>query len=255
MPNKMERFTQRARRALSLAQEEAEHLGHHQIGTDHLLLSLMREEGGFAGRVLRDMGLDSRRVEELVKRLWKADERSTSSHLDLSLGTKKALELAVDEARRMGHNYIGSEHLLLGLLRQQEGIALDILLQLGLDRETIRREVVAVLREHTEAAAATFKTPQPPRPPLTDIVEYLLIRMSSRSSGISHFPVELSLGTKEALENALKEVGHTGLLVLDERHLLLGLLHDSMSAVSRALLDMGIDRQDLILKLRNATDK
>ena len=94
MPNKMERFTQRARRVLSLAQEEAERLQHHQIGTEHLLLGLMREEGGVAGRVLRDLGLDLRRVEELVTRLSTADDRSPHPQLDLSPGTKKVLELA-----------------------------------------------------------------------------------------------------------------------------------------------------------------
>ena len=147
MPNKMERFTQRARRVLSLAQEEAERLRHHQIGTEHLLLGLMREDGGVAGRVLRDLGLDLRRVEELVRRLSTADERTTHTQLDLSPGTKKVLELAVDEARRMGHHYIGTEHLLLGLVRQQEGIALDVLRRLGVSPEEVRRQTSKVLQE------------------------------------------------------------------------------------------------------------
>ena len=147
MPNKMERFTQRARRVLSLAQEQAERLQHHQIGTEHLLLGLMREEGGVAGRVLRDLGLDLRRVEELVRRLSTAGDRGRSSQLDLSPGTKKVLELAVDEARRMGHHYIGTEHLLLGLVRQQEGIALDVLRRLGVSPEEVRRQTSKVLQE------------------------------------------------------------------------------------------------------------
>ena len=147
MPNKMERFTQRARRVLSLAQDEAERLQHHQIGTEHLLLGLMREEGGVAGRVLRDLGLDLRRVEELVTRLSKSEGKSGSSQLDLSPGTKKVLELAVDEARRMGHHYIGTEHLLLGLVRQQEGIALDVLRRLGVSPEEVRRQTSKVLQE------------------------------------------------------------------------------------------------------------
>ena len=147
VPNKMERFTQRARRVLSLAQEEAERLRHYQIGTEHLLLGLMREDGGVAGRVLRDLGLDLRRVEELVRRLSTADERTTITQLDLSPGTKKVLELAVDEARRMGHHYIGTEHLLLGLVRQQEGIALDVLRRLGVSPEEVRRQTSKVLQE------------------------------------------------------------------------------------------------------------
>lgn len=147
MPNKMERFTQRARRVLSLAQEEAERLRHHQIGTEHLLLGLMREEGGVAGRVLRDLGLDLRRVEELVSRLSTSEYRGGVAQLDLSPGTKKVLELAVDEARRMGHHYIGTEHLLLGLVRQQEGIALDVLRRLGVNPDEIRRQTSKVLQE------------------------------------------------------------------------------------------------------------
>ncbi|MEL6268798.1 MAG: Clp protease N-terminal domain-containing protein, partial [Chloroflexota bacterium] len=104
MPNKMERFTQRARRVLSLAQEEAERLQHNHIGTEHLLLGLMREDGGVAGRVLRELGLDQRRVEELVERMTRATTRPANAQLDLSPGTKRVLELAVDEARRMGHH-------------------------------------------------------------------------------------------------------------------------------------------------------
>ncbi len=102
MPNKMERFTQRARRVLSLAQEEAERLQHNYIGTEHLLLGLMREDGGVAGRVLRDLGLEQRRVEELVERLTRASTRTTPIQLDLSPGTKKVLEHAGFKA----HEYV-----------------------------------------------------------------------------------------------------------------------------------------------------
>ncbi|GAB1420474.1 ATP-dependent Clp protease ATP-binding subunit [Anaerolineales bacterium] len=147
MPNKMERFTQRARRVLSLAQEEAEKLQHSQIGTEHLLLGLMREDGGVAGRVLRDLGLDIRRVEELVVRLVDKVEDASTGQLELSAGTKKVLELAVDEARRMGHHYIGTEHLLLGLVRQQDGIAIEILKRLGISPEEVRRQTRRVLQD------------------------------------------------------------------------------------------------------------
>jgi len=143
----MERFTQRARRVLSLAQEEAERLQHNYIGTEHLLLGLMREEGGVAGKVLRDLGLEQSRVEELVERLTRASTRTSTIQLDLSPGTKKVLELAVDEARRMGHHYIGTEHLLLGLVRQSEGVAIDVLKRLGVSPEEVRRQTRRVLQE------------------------------------------------------------------------------------------------------------
>jgi ATP-dependent Clp protease ATP-binding subunit ClpC len=156
----MERFTQRARRVLSLAQEEAERLRHNYIGTEHLLLGLMREEGGVAGRVLRDLGLEQRRVEELVEELTRASTRIPSSALDLSPGTKRVLELAVDEARRMGHHYIGTEHLLLGLVRQSDGVAIDVLKRLGISPEEVRRKTRSVLQESPVQSQAPEQPPQ-----------------------------------------------------------------------------------------------
>ncbi len=147
MPNKMERFTQRARRVLSLAQEEAERFRHSTIGTEHLLMGLMREEGGVAGRVLRDLGLEQRRIEELVERLTRAGSRNGDTQIDLSPGTKRVLELAVDEARRLGHHYIGTEHLLLGLVRQSDGVAIEVLKRLGVSPEEVRRQTRRVLQE------------------------------------------------------------------------------------------------------------
>jgi ATP-dependent Clp protease ATP-binding subunit ClpC len=164
VPNKMERFTQRARRVLSLAQEEAERLQHNYIGTEHLLLGLMREEGGVAGRVLRDLGLEQRRVEELVERLTRATTRTPNAQLDLSPGTKRVLELAVDEARRMGHHYIGTEHLLLGLVRQSEGVAIDVLKRLGVSPEEVRRQTRRVLQESPAQPSQPNKEERPPRP-------------------------------------------------------------------------------------------
>ncbi len=162
MPNKMERFTQRARRVLSLAQEEAERLQHNYIGTEHLLLGLMREDGGVAGRVLRELGLEQRRVEELVERLTRASARTSSVQLDLSPGTKKVLELAVDEARRMGHHYIGTEHLLLGLVRQSEGVAIEVLKRLGISPEEVRKATRRVLQESPMQSQPTSE--ERPRP-------------------------------------------------------------------------------------------
>ena len=144
----MERFTQRARRVLGLAQEDAEKMRHAYIGTEHLLLGLMREEGGVAGRVLRELGVEPRRVQEMVERLTGAGRTSGVTKIDLAPGTKRVLELAVDEARRMGHHYIGTEHLLLGLVRQNEGVAMDVLKKLGISAEQIRRQTRRVLQEN-----------------------------------------------------------------------------------------------------------
>ncbi len=163
MANKLERFTQRARRVLSFAQEEAERLHHGYIGTEHLLLGLIREEGGVAGRVLRELGLEYRRILEMVERLTGASRTTSTAKIDLSPGTKRVLEMAVDEARRMGHHYIGTEHLLLGLVRQNEGMAIDVLKKLGITAEQIRRQTRRVLQENPVQPAPEQPPAQPER--------------------------------------------------------------------------------------------
>jgi ATP-dependent Clp protease ATP-binding subunit ClpC len=172
----MERFTQRARKVLSLAHQEAERMRHNYIGTEHLLLGLMREEGGVAGRVLRDLGLEADRVQEVVERLTGLGQ-NRGAKLDLAPGTQQVLELAVDEARRMGHHYIGTEHLLLGLVRYGEGVALDVLRKLGVTPEQIRRQTRRVLQESSASAAkqtgvgeakATHQEPTHPKTPMVD---------------------------------------------------------------------------------------
>lgn len=144
MADKMERFTQRARRVLSLAHEEAERMHHNYIGTEHLLLGLIREEGGVAGRVLRELGLEPPRVKEMVERLTGIG-RHTGGRIGLAPGTEQVLQLAVEEARKMGHHYIGTEHLLLGMVRQGEGVGLDVLRRLGVTPEQIRRQTRRIL--------------------------------------------------------------------------------------------------------------
>ncbi|MCS7062163.1 MAG: ATP-dependent Clp protease ATP-binding subunit [Anaerolineae bacterium] len=152
MADKLQRFTQRARRVLTLAQEEAERLAHNYIGTEHLLLGLVKEENGVAGRVLRDLGAKPDRVTEMVERMTGAGRRSSGGKLDLTPRTKQVIEFAVDEARKLGHSYIGTEHLLLGLIRQGDGVAIDVLRQLGLTPDRIRRETLrAVQQEQPES--------------------------------------------------------------------------------------------------------
>jgi ATP-dependent Clp protease ATP-binding subunit ClpC len=182
----MERFTQRARRVLSLAHQEAERMRHNYIGTEHLLLGLIREEGGVAGRVLRELGLEADRVQEIVERLTGPGEYS-GGKLDLSPGTQQVLEYAVDEARRLGHHYIGTEHLLLGLVRQGEGIAMDVLRKLGVTSEQIRRQTRRVLQEssasqRTGAPAATAErkpAKSEPAKPKTPMVDQLATDLTS----------------------------------------------------------------------------
>ena len=142
-----ERFTQRARRVLSLAQEEAERLNHSYIGSEHVLIGLLREEGGVAGRVLRELGLEMNRVQAMVERMAGMGSRTPFTKIDLSPSTKRILELGIDEARRMGQHYISTEHLLLGLVRQNEGMAMDVLKKFGVSAEQVRRQTRRMLKE------------------------------------------------------------------------------------------------------------
>lgn len=154
-----ERFTQRARRVLSLAQEEAERLNHNYIGSEHVLIGLLREEGGVAGRVLRELGLDAVRVQAMVERLSGGPgTRTPFTKIELSPSTKRVLELAVEEARRMGQHYISTEHLLLGLARQNEGLAIDVLRKFGISAEQIRRQTRRMLRESPVATSESSST-------------------------------------------------------------------------------------------------
>ena len=168
----MERFTQRARRVLSLASQEAERSHQENIGTEHLLLGLIEEDGGVAGRVLRELGLESTRVREMVGRV-SMDGHALSAKLELASDTQQVLEYAVDEARRLGHHYIGTEHILLGLVRV-EGSAMEVLRRLGVTADQIRRQTRRVLNE-TASSPAPAGAPQSgraptsgPKTPLTD---------------------------------------------------------------------------------------
>jgi len=156
----LERFTQRARRVLGLAQQEAERLRQPTINTEHLLLGLMEEDGGVAGRVLRDLGLEPDRVREIVERL-SGFGQTTGQRIDLSAGVQQVLEFAIEEARRLDHHYIGTEHLLLGLVRSTEGLALEALKKLGITPEQIRRQTRRVMQE-SSSAASPAGAQQPP---------------------------------------------------------------------------------------------
>jgi ATP-dependent Clp protease ATP-binding subunit ClpC len=155
----MERFTQRARQVLSLAHQEAERLRHNYIGTEHLLLGLIMEEGGVAGRVLRELGLEARRVQEVIERLTGLGQHR-AARLDLTPGMQQVLEFAIEEAQKMGHHYIGTEHLLLGLVRQNEGVAVDALRKLGVTSEQIRRQTRRVLQESSPSSRQSGPEPQ-----------------------------------------------------------------------------------------------
>ncbi|GIV77195.1 ATP-dependent Clp protease ATP-binding subunit [Litorilinea aerophila] len=163
MSDKLDRFTKRARRVLTLAQEEALRLNHNYIGTEHLLLGLVREENGVAVKVLRELGVEPGQVIRAVERTVGRGERPPFGKPTLAPRTKRVIELAVDEARLMGHHYIGTEHLLLGLVREGEGIAVNVLRGLGINLDRVRtqtaRNILQTQAQSKEKQKKESKTP------------------------------------------------------------------------------------------------
>jgi ATP-dependent Clp protease ATP-binding subunit ClpC len=197
----MQRFTQRARRVLSLAHEEAERLHHNYIGTEHLLLGLIREEGGVAGRVLRELGLDPARVKEMVERL-SGIGRHAGGRIELAPGTEQVLQLAIEEAKRMGHHYIGTEHLLLGLVSQDEGVGLDVLRRLGVTPEQIRRQTRRILQESpTRRASQPSKKTRSKSEPKTPLLDQLATDLTDLAAETKLDPV---IGRETEIERVIQ---------------------------------------------------
>ena len=147
MASRFEKFSERARRALTFAQEEAQRFNHNYIGTEHILLGLVRESEGVAAKVLTNLGIDLSKVRAAVEFIIGRGGKSTSTELGLTPRAKRVIELAVDEARRLNHNYVGTEHLLLGLLREGEGVAGGVLESLGVNLERARAETTRILNQ------------------------------------------------------------------------------------------------------------
>src|SRR5712664_4018007 len=160
--DKFNKFTERARKVLSLAQEEAQRFQHNYIGTEHLLLGLVREGEGVAAKVLSNLGVELNKVRSAVEFIIGRGDRIVLGEIGLTPRAKKVIELAVDEARRLNHHYIGTEHLLLGLVREGEGIAAGVLESLGVNLEKVRTQTIQVLSQsgsQHERDAKHSKTP------------------------------------------------------------------------------------------------
>ena len=162
--DRFDKFTDRARKVLTLAQDEAQRFNHNYIGTEHLLLGLVREGEGVAARVLENMNVELAKVRTAVEFIIGRGDRPVVGEVGLTPRAKRVIELAIDEARRLGHNYIGTEHLLLGLVREGEGIAAGVLESLGVNLDKVRHEVIRVLSQSSAAGPAqetkrTSKTP------------------------------------------------------------------------------------------------
>ncbi|MFH1141596.1 MAG: ATP-dependent Clp protease ATP-binding subunit [Chloroflexota bacterium] len=165
MASRFEKFSERARRVLSLAQEEAQRFNHNYIGTEHILLGLVRENEGVAARVLTSLNVELTKVRSAVEFIIGRGERPSPGEIGLTPRAKKVIELAVDEARRLNHHYIGTEHLLIGLMREGEGVAAGVLESLGVTLDKVRSETNRILSQSVAqggghpAGRSTSRTP------------------------------------------------------------------------------------------------
>ncbi len=143
-----DKFTERVRKVIYLARDEANRLQHDYIGTEHLLLGIVREGEGIAARVLQKLDLDFDQIQQAIENMVKPSGGTlTLGEIPLTPRAKRVLELSVEEARLLGHNYVGTEHLLLGLIREGEGVAARVLLELGVDRKRVREEIMKILHQ------------------------------------------------------------------------------------------------------------
>src|SRR3984957_3249647 len=148
-----ERFTDRARKVMQLANQEAQRFNHEYIGTEHILLGLVKEGTGVAANVLKNLDIDLRKIRLEVEKIVQAGpDMVTMGKLPQTPRAKKVIEYSIEEARQLNHNYVGTEHLLLGLLREQEGVAAQVLMNLGLKLEDVREEVLNLLGHNMESS-------------------------------------------------------------------------------------------------------
>ena len=181
-----ERFTDRARRVVVLAQEEARMLNHNYIGTEHILLGLIHEGEGVAAKALESLGISLEAVRQQVEEIIGQGQQAPSGHIPFTPRAKKVLELSLREALQLGHNYIGTEHILLGLIREGEGVAAQVLVKLGADLNRVRQQVIQLLHGYQgqEAGAAGAAGVEPQTGPAGRVERRQLAELRRRIESI-----------------------------------------------------------------------
>ncbi len=171
MQDRFDKFTENGRKVLKLAQEEAQHHNHNYIGTEHLLLGLIRIDNSVAVRVLENLGVDRNQIRKAILHIIGHGDRVVLGEIGMTPRAKKVIELGVDEARRMNHHYIGTEHILLGLIREGEGIAAGVLASLGVTLEQVRVNTLNVLASRATPSSESESPPAAqPAGPKTNVV-------------------------------------------------------------------------------------
>jgi hypothetical protein len=195
-----ERFTDRARRVVVLAQEEARMLNHNYIGTEHVLLGLVREGEGVAAKALKSLGVSLEAVRQQVEEIIGQGQHASSGHIPFTPRAKKVLELSLRESLQLGHNYIGTEHILLGLIREGEGVAAQVLVKLGADLNRVRQQVIQLLHGHQAAAGLAAEEAAGPAGGMRSAIRAIELRLAvvERRTGTGPDDSDLDLQIAEA---------------------------------------------------------
>jgi len=243
-----DRFNDRAKRVLALAQDEAIRFNHNYIGVEHLLLGLVREGEGVAARVLNSLRVELSRARTSVEFIiGRGDATTSPSEITLSPRTKRVIELAIDEARKLGHSHVGTEHLLLGIVREGQGVASGVLESLGVGLEKVRHHVIAALgQQHPEtdmAAAASAGVGTP--------AGAVHMARSHPTASVDRFDGS----SQRALARAYWEAGRANDKEVAPHHLLRGLLAGEDLWVHMILTQLGVDLSSLVATIDTAAPR
>ncbi|MGH2496927.1 MAG: Clp protease N-terminal domain-containing protein [Ktedonobacteraceae bacterium] len=248
--NRFDRFTERARRVLSLAQEEAQRFQHNYIGTEHLLLGLVREGDCVAAKVLSNLGVELSLVRSAIEHIIGRGDRIVLGEIGLTPRARKVIDLSIDEARRLNHHYIGTEHLLLGLVREGEGIAAGVLESLGVNLEKVRMATISVL-SGSGAAQALWKTDAETIVLIDQEVassqdeDDTTLAPTREESEASHIPGAFSIRARRALDAAQEEAHKLQRNYVGTEHLLLGLISEEKGLAALILQKLQVDRETI----------
>jgi hypothetical protein len=196
-----ERFTDRARRVVVLAQEEARMLNHHHIGTEHILLGLIHEGEGVAAKALESLGISLEAVRQQVEEIIGQGQQAPTGHIPFTPRAKKVLELSLREALQLGHNYIGTEHILLGLIREGEGVAPQVLVRLGADLNRVRQQVIQLVHGYQGKEPAAAGAPSESAPSTSQVLDQLARNVTAEAREGKLDPV---IGREKEIERVMQ---------------------------------------------------
>jgi ATP-dependent Clp protease ATP-binding subunit ClpA len=229
-----DRFNDRAKRVLALAQDEAIRFNHNYIGVEHLLLGLIREGEGVAARALSSLGVELSKARTSVEFIiGRGDATTSPSEITLSPRTKKVIELAIDESRKLGHSHVGTEHLLLGIVREGGSIGAGVLQSLGVALDKVREQVIATLGQHPEHRAGSARSD-----------------VGAAYQSIPHDRLDAS--SKRVFAHAYWEAGRANEEMIMPHHLLLALVADDEAWIRRVLSEVGVDPANLAGRINAA---